>query len=195
MNSKNLTISAWRPTNEPVLDQDSLNIDYPSFATGIVVGIVIALFVFILNIVWEIYKTRKQEKVSIRTIINELRINISILSDNKTIILNELRVIGNDLTLVTPIFELNHDFSSFLTVNCPSIFKNQVKLFEEVRKISKLTSKTNKTIQSRESYRINNGAMTNYNSRLKIYDKLLQDLILELEEILPIFINKLEKHT
>lgn len=190
MVSQNLTISEWTPINHPTQNSEAISIDYFSFFTGVFV----ALLGVFLNILWEIYKSKKQEKNSITAIVNELKTNISVLADNKRIVLRELQIIESGKNVVIPVLELNHNFSSFLIINCPIIFKKQIELLEDVRKISKLTNSLNKTIQSRESYRINNGAMNNYNTRVKIYDEILRDLIVELEILLPSFISKLEAY-
>ena len=79
-------------------------------------------------------------------------------------------------------------------MNCPSLFKNQANLLEEMRKITKLTNEINETIQSRESYRVNNGAISNYETRIKIYDEILQNSIMRLEMLMPDFIKKIKAH-
>ncbi|MDD2935102.1 MAG: hypothetical protein PHX25_01365 [Candidatus Pacebacteria bacterium] len=159
---QNLTISEWNSRNIPT--QNTVSFDYLSFFTGVIV----ALIGVILTIAWDKYKSYKQEKNSLTTIAHELETNILEIKDNKYSISQELIFLEQRKTIVKPLIKLNDDFSSFLIMNCPSLFKNQTNLLEEVRKISKLTREINETIQSRESYRISNGAMTNYENRIKI---------------------------
>lgn len=184
----NLTISEWHPEDYQIQNYKNLSIDYISFFTGIFV----ALLPVVLNIFWEKHKFKIQEKNNITAIVNELRTNITILVESKHVILNELQMIESGRSIVVPILELNHDFSSFLIINCPTIFQKDTELLKDIRELSKLTNNFNNVIQSRESYRINNGAMSNYNAIIKIYDENLQRLILELGCLLPSFISKLE---
>ncbi|MFH1287002.1 MAG: hypothetical protein ABII02_04630 [Candidatus Magasanikbacteria bacterium] len=170
--------------------QNTVSFDYFSFFTGVIV----ALIGVALTIAWDKYKSIKQEKNSLTTIAHELETNISELKDNKQTILQELNVLEQKKIIVKPLVKLNGDFSSFLTMNCPSLFKNQADLLEEMRKITKLTNEINETIQSRESYRVNNGAMTNYETRIKIYDEILQNSIMKLEMLMPDFIKKIKAH-
>jgi hypothetical protein len=185
---QNLTISELYPDNNPV--QNTISFDYFSFLTGVIV----ALIGVALTIAWDKYKSINQEKNSLTTIAHELETNVSELEDNKQTILLELKVLGDKKVIVKPLVKLNDDFSSFLTMNCPNLFKNQANLLEEMRKITKLTNEINETIQSRESYRVNNGAMSNYETTIKIYDEILQNSILRLEMLMPDFIKKIKAH-
>lgn len=185
---QNLTISEWNPESTPV--QNTVSFDYFSFFTGVIV----ALIGVVLTIAWDKYKAYKQEKNSLTTIAHELETNASELEDNKQTIIQELKALKEKKIIVKPLIKLNNDFSSFLIMNCPSLFKNQANLLEEMRKISKLTNEINETIQSRESYRVNNGAMSNYENRVKIYDEILQNSILRLEMLMPDFIKKIKAH-
>lgn len=157
-------------------------------------GVGATVFGFLLTMVWEWRKSKKQEKSSLATIVHELETNALEMEDNKQTILQEIKALESQKIVVKPLLKMNNDFPFFLNMNCPSLFKDQINLLEEMRKISKITNEINETIQSRESYRVNNGAMTNYENRIKIYDEILLRSILQLEKLMPDFVEEIKAH-
>jgi DNA-directed RNA polymerase subunit N (RpoN/RPB10) len=183
-----LIISEWVTSGDLVQKGYFANIDYAEIRAYFF-GVISVLIGFVIVVLWDRYKARIQEKNSLTTIVQELEVNRIIGCDNRNILLQEQEWIRLGQLNLKPLTKLNHDFSTFLTMNCPSVFKNQIQLLEEVRKISKLTKEINEVIQSRESYKINNGAMSNQVSVITKYDGFLVNMFVELEMLLPKFIK------
>lgn len=144
---------------------------------------------------WDYVKSGYQQKNSLQVIINELDLNTDIMVQNYSIVNQELEILKDDLSIVEPAIKLNTNFSSFLIMNCPRVFKDNPELLTKMRKIERITTAINGIIESRENYRISNGAMSNFHTRLEKYDLSLKDYLEDLNSILPEFISNLNNYT
>ncbi|KKP98928.1 MAG: hypothetical protein US71_C0001G0095 [Parcubacteria group bacterium GW2011_GWD2_38_12] len=151
-------------------------------------GVGATVFGFVLTMLWEWRKSIKQERAIIDALKQELQTNKETLESNLAYINQELGIIDQGKSLVIPLNLLNGDFSDLLFISIPKKLKKDTNILMEIRKISRLSKENNETIKSRETYRVNNGAMSNYNSRMKIYGQILQtqtnQLVLITETIL-----------
>lgn len=154
-------------------------------------GVGATVFGFILTMLWEWKKSKKQESAVIDALKQELQTNKEILESNLSYINQELEIIDQGKSLVNPLNLLNGDFSDLLFISIPKKLKKDTDLLMEIRKISRLSKENNETIKSRETYRVNNGAMSNYNSRMKIYGQILQSQTNQLVSITEIVISKI----
>ena len=159
------------------------------FASG--VGAVIVGFV--LTMIWDFYKFRREirsrEEALLNVIQTELNENINILNTNKAMLERELNVLSNHQSLVNPLTPLQYGFWDLLKVTLS--FPKKIIQFDSLTKvagIAQITKDVNETIRSREEYRIHNGAMSNFSSRMKNYDQIL----LEESERLLKLLNELQ---
>lgn len=136
-------------------------------------GVGATVFGFILTMLWEWRKSVRQENAVIDALKQELQTNKEILESNLQYINQELTIIDQGKSLVNPLNLLNGDFSNLLFISIPKKLRKNTDLLMEIRKISRLSKENNETIKSREAYRVNNGAMSNYSSRIKIYGQIL----------------------
>ncbi len=165
----------------------------PDWLIGFIVGVALALLGFLLTVTWEVRKLRREsqdrEKAVMGAVKEELLSNVEILKNNQTLLNRELAVIDEGKTLVVPLNQLQVGFWDLVKVNLPQKVFAEPDFLAEVREISQLTDQVNETVRSRESYRIHNGAMSNYLSRMAKYDQLLLDnnqkLLTALEAVQP----------
>jgi len=153
---------------------DSQNLTTTDLLIAFFSGVGATIIGFLLTMLWEWKKSIKQESAVIDALKQELQTNKEILESNLKYINQELRIIDEGKFIVTPLNLLNGDFSDLLFISIPKKLKKDANLLLEIRKISRFSKENNETIKSRETYRVNNGAMSNYSSRMKIYGQFLQ---------------------
>lgn len=154
-------------------------------------GVGATIIGFLLTMLWEWRKSIKQESAVIDALKQELQTNKEILENNLQYINQELEIIDQGRSLVNPLNLLNGDFSDLLFISIPKKLKKDTDLLMEIRKISRLSKENNETIKSRETYRVNNGAMSNYNSRMKKYGQILQSQTNQLVSVTEMVISKI----
>ncbi len=74
-------------------------------------------------------------------------------------------------SLVAPIQLFQNSAWELIKINFPKIIIKDNDLLGNIRNLTQLIDLTNEFIRSRESYRINNGAMDNYSTRMQKYDE------------------------
>jgi len=154
-------------------------------------GVGATIIGFLLTMLWEWRKSIKQESAVIDALKQELQTNKEILESNLQYINQELQIIDQGKYLVNPLNLLNGDFSDLLFISIPKKLKKDTNLLLEIRKISRLSKENNETIKSRETYRINNGAMSNYSSKMKIYGQILQTQTNQLVSVTDTVLSKI----
>lgn len=153
------------------------------------IGSLTTILGFILAILWDLYKHRRDNKrkdfAVILAINEELLANIFNCESNKNAIIQELEALIGQKVLVSPISLLEDSAWDLIKINLPEPIVKDNSLLKKLRSLVQLIKHTNETIRSREIYRINNSAMTNFESRLRIYDNLIlkrtEDLLDRLE--------------
>jgi hypothetical protein len=153
---------------------ESQNLTTTDLLVAFFSGVGATVFGFVLTMLWEWRKSIKQEYFVTDALKQELQNNKEILESNLVYINQELEIIDQGKSLVNPLNLLNGEFSNLLFISVPKKFKKNTDILMEIRKISRLSKENNETIKSRETYRVNNGAMSNYSSRMKIYGQILQ---------------------
>lgn len=158
----------------------------PSWLTGFLSGVIATIIGFIFTIIWDIYKYRRdigsRDNTILTAIGEELRSNYEISTLNKNILLEEIKVLDENKSVVTPLCFLQSGFWELVKVNLPSALAKGDSLLK-IRKMAQSTNEINEVIRSRENYRVHNGAMSNYSSRLKIYDQILLQHFNELNKL------------
>jgi hypothetical protein len=171
----------------------------PVFIKGIISGGIATLMGFILSMIWDTYKYKRdkknQEQIIISAIKKELEHNISILIHNQNILAKELKYVDENKSIITALSRLNDGFWDLAKLYLPEKLNNPDSL-SKVDKVCKLTNITNEQIRNRENFKINNLALKDYSKELKMYDNLIDRLLYELtcetEELLEI-INEEDK--
>lgn len=156
------------------------------FINGILIGTGTTAFGFALTMVWDIWKTNK-EKQSLRDnlsnlLSDELEYNALVVKKDKSTITEELQHLMNEKSIVTALDTPIADFWGIFKQNYDRKFFSN----EQIRLIKDIYSKIHSiiaNIESRESYRISNGAMSNFTNRMTIYDNILVSLFNEFEEL------------
>lgn len=150
---------------------------------GILVGIVIGIVISNYTIEQE---AKNRDDSIIIALKAELLVNEDILKKDKEIIESDIKVHSQRRLVVAPLSLINNSWD-LIKFNLPKRLIEDQKLLALFRKISLLTYETNSFIISRENYRLNNEAMTNFHTRMKIYDELILNqistLLIAIEEI------------
>lgn len=146
-------------------------------------GVGATLLGFLLTFFWELKKIWDQEAVILASLKNKLGVNMGILGDNLILIEDELRLLESDKCIVAPFFLLDADIMGLLSFCTPKKIRTNPNFLSKIVTLSRLSKNLNETVQSRESYRISNGAMTNHSERLKIYDGVLRSQINNLRSL------------
>ena len=156
--------------------------------TGFTSGVFATIIGFILAMLWDFFKFKKEvkrkEEAITTTVQHELNENKIILHHNQILLEKELEILDEKRSVVDPLIPLHSSFWDLLRTNLP--FPHKYRSFEVAIKIpqaAQLTRDINETIRSRENYRIHNQAMSNYFSHMKLYD---QRLIEDFERLLKV---------
>ncbi len=165
--------------------------------TGILIGAGTTIVGFLLTISWDIYKYNRdqneKDKAVLRTLSLEISENKKTINQNEIAIEAELKVLDQNKSIISPLGLLNNNSWEFVKLNLPKKLINDSTALEFVSEISKLIREVNGIISSRENYRINNEAMSNYSTRIGLYDNLInskqKELKTKLETDLPDIIS------
>lgn len=160
------------------------NIMSQEFINGILIGAGTTTFGFVLTMVWDVWKTRREKKSLQDNLLNllsdELEYNISVTTAGKLSLEQELSCLEQKQSLVGAINTPRVDFWEVFKQNYDRNFFSN----EQTKIINDIYSKIHliiANINSRENYRISNGAMSNFEDRMIIYDKALIFLSNEFE--------------
>jgi hypothetical protein len=149
------------------------------FLNGFLAGVGATIFGFVLTMIWDCWKSnqqRKQLQDNLLTLLSdEIEYNSSIIKNNKSLITQELGYLKENKSIVNAldiprkdfweVFKLNYDYKFF-----------SIEQVKYVKDIYFIISSIIENIQSRESYRISNQAMSNFHTRMEKYDSILIDL-------------------
>jgi hypothetical protein len=133
--------------------------------------------------IWDIYKYKRDKKEKEKTVTSavekELKQNISILLNNKGILEKELTLIENGKAIITPLNRLKNGFWDLIKIHLPKKYDNPDYLLK-IDEVFSLINIVNNQIRNREMFKINNKALSSYNSILKVYDEYINDLTIKL---------------
>jgi hypothetical protein len=165
---------------------------------SLIVGLVGVFVGVFLTIVWDLYKTniadKRNEEVIFSEVVDDLESNFEIISNNQRLLNEEIKILPKQQSVVIPLLSLKNGYFELLKINF-SVFSKHPEEFVEARNMAVAIDLINETIQSRENYRISNGAMSNYDNRLKIYDDMLVQLNNQLLVSMKNFKEKMNKRT
>lgn len=147
---------------------------------------------FLLTLLWELKKMKDSEKVIFNSLKNKLEVNLDLLNRNLVLVEKELALLKDEQMIVAPLHSLDSDFLTLLSFSNPKKIRTSPEFFSQIVTLSGLLKGINETIQSRELYRINNGAMDNYGIRLGIYDNLIKEKIVSSVSLTKLVLPKFE---
>ena len=154
------------------------------FINGILIGVGATAFGFILTMVWDTWKIKQQRKGLQNNLLNllsdELECNFSVVKRDKSSIEHELNYLKQGQNVINALDVPRADFWEVFKLNYDHKFFS----YEQIKLIKDVYSKIHSiivNIESRENYRISNGAMSNFSSRMSKYDEILLNLFNEFE--------------
>lgn len=151
---------------------------------GILIGAGTTMLGFALAVGWDIWKVKREKKSLQGNLLNllsdELEYNAIVVKKGIESMQKELQYLEEKKTIVNALDTPRADFWQVFKHNYdPKFFSS-----EQITVIKEIYSKIHSiavNIESRENYRISNGAMSNFDNRMKIYDRLLLDFLAEFE--------------
>ncbi len=148
--------------------------------TGVITGIIATVVGFILTMLYERWKSKKAEKVSIKKtlsiLIGELQQNQSSAKFNASLFESNL----TDLAALPPrvgVSPPSHYRESSWHIALSNGIQSMVDdgCYELLVSTYFKLGYSNDVVNAREIYRLNNGAMSNYIDALRIYDTILEE--------------------
>ena len=150
---------------------------------GALGGVVATVIGFCLAITWDIYKMRaegrERTKVAVTAIAEELAANKKTIERNIALLRKDLEVLPEKKSVIQPLSLLKTGFWDVARVSLSQSALPPERLMQ-LRQAVSLAEQANEEIRSRETYRLHNGAMSNYHDHLAIYDKALLKTLEEL---------------
>ena len=152
---------------------------------GFLSGVAATILGFVLTIIWDMRKTRgeslKRDRVVMSAITEESQSNKRSIEQNLLRLQQELAVLAEDKSIVQPLFMMKTGFWDLAKINLPEKLLVGDRL-ARLRNLAFLAEQVNSEVRSRENYRIHNSAMTNYSTRMRIYDESLVKVLLALTQ-------------
>ena len=130
---------------------------------------------------YELLELEKQhrEKATLSTLTWELAFNASAVADDQKIIEIELDALKQDKSIITPLRLLQTQAWELLRVYMPPAL-NHASTLTELTGAYNAVFTLNELIRSREEYRLHNGAMSNFTTRMVAYDQNIQQNLIRL---------------
>ncbi len=155
---------------------------------NMLLGAGLTTFGFILTMIWDLYKSNSEssnkEKRLKSLLSNDIKKLKERLAKLDEIVRDELEVMNNNQTLVLSLPHLNLMYPGILLIERPKFLESNNSLAEKLFELEVETSYLNELIAAREAHKTNNGAMTNYMSRLKTQNEVILTYILRVQECL-----------
>jgi hypothetical protein len=150
-----------------------------------------------LTIVYDVKKTRRQDKRRDRMVLNLLHTQIddilSITAEIKRLLEAERDMPGDQL-LPEPVPPLPGDVLDVLRLGIPDLFYRDKALFQDVRQTHHLAAVVAGILDAREAWRRDKALMSGVRARIVEYDVLALRRIEELQAVASRALNSLEAH-
>jgi hypothetical protein len=127
----------------------------------------------------EFLQKEKQDRdeAVLSTVYKELFFNENAFAENQKALETEVAAIRKEgKTLIGPINTLHTSAWELLRLYLPRQIGGKAAILGSVTEVYMLTHRINEVIRSREDYRIHNGSMSNFATRMAAYDEQLQEL-------------------
>ena len=150
---------------------------FTEWENGFISGLIATLIGFFLTMIWDIYKNRRdkieKDQIIKKLIHDTLNENLVYIDKINQVLTQEIAALVQQQSVVTNITTLKNDYWDLIKFNIPKDHLKDNNLLKKLQDISSLTKSINENIDSREMYRLNNGAMSNFETRLQHYDDLI----------------------
>lgn len=123
---------------------------------------------------------RDRDDAVLSTLFNELSYNQKTVDENRMMLETELQVLAEKKSLITPLKLLHDDGWLLLRIYLPHQISGNAAVLSGLTETYRLTFRLNELLVSREDYRIHNGAMSNFDTRMVAYDEQLQEINLKI---------------
>jgi hypothetical protein len=149
-------------------------------------GGAIAVFAFLLAIVWDVLKSERERGRRDRAVIAASDAEISTLSvmvlNNRNLVLMELNLLrkGKAAGLTNPLDPIPSGFWDLVKLDPPQALLRDEETLAKIRDISRRTDQVTEMIRSREAFRTTNRSLPSYDKELRQYDELLETFLGEL---------------
>jgi hypothetical protein len=157
---------------------------------GALGGVVATVIGFLLAIMWDLYKMRtegqERTQVALVAITEELALNKKLIERNVALLRKDLEGLPEKKSVVQPLSLLKTGFWDVAKVSLSRNALRPDKLLR-LRNVLALAEQVNEEIRSRETYRLHNGAMSNFHDHLGIYDGALLETLEELSSALTTY--------
>lgn len=165
---KRSPLGGWRPINRHAMTTDWL--------LGFLSGVLATVLGFVLTMAWDLRKERRETRGRARVVNHalgaDLTANSARIERNIEALTNELAVLPQRADVVQPLTLLRTGFWDIAKLYPPGEIVTADDLLG-LHEVFDLTEQANEQMRSRETYRQHNSAMTNYETRLRIYDEVL----------------------
>jgi hypothetical protein len=173
-------------TNREIVQKPFLS----EWEKGFISGLFATLIGFLLTIIWDIYKYRrdnKEKENNINNLINNtISENFEYIELIEYALTQEMEVLDERKNVVASLPTLRDDFGDFLKYNMPKNHAKNEKFMENFQKMLVKTRYINQNIIGRETFKLNNEGMLYFERRLKIYN---ESILKEISEIKSLYID------
>ena len=150
---------------------------------GALGGVIATVVGFLLAIMWDLYKIRtegrERTQTAVAAIAEELSANQRLIERNMTLLRKDLEVLPEKKSVIQPLSLLKTGFWDVAKISLTRGALPPGQLMK-LRHAVSLAEQANEEIRSRETYRLHNGAMSNYHDHLAIYNAALLKTLEEL---------------
>lgn len=157
---------------------------------GAIGGVVATAIGFVLAILWDIYKMRKEGRQRTRLVVTaiaeELASNKKLTERNMILLRNDIQALPEKKSVVQPLLFLKIGFWDVAKFSLSQGALAPDRLMK-LRQAVTLAEQANEEIRSRETYRLHNGAMSNFHGHMAIYDEALLRTLEELNNAMAAY--------
>jgi len=154
---------------------------------GLLSGLIGATFGVVLYAFWDLWKeqrTNKRRGRALKEIVQaDLSTNLLRVRSNLGSLNHELSMLSQRMSLVEPLPLLRIGFWEILRLEPSSKFF-RIEEKSNLHELYDLTERINERLRAREQFKVNNGAMSNFESIMKIHDDGLIKELAKLKESL-----------
>lgn len=167
---------------------------------GLMSGVLATLIGFGLTMIWDLWKTRRDEEHKDRAMLRALKaqvdLNADILIGQGNVIRKELEVMQTGRHLLEPLVQLHSDLWDLAKNNLPKQLTNEDTVTALFR-TSLASQQVNEWIRSREEHRLHNRAMSDFTETYQKIDhailRALESAQKELALLRPFLVDKPNK--
>jgi len=144
---------------------------------GFISGVGATIIGFILTMLWDVYKFRRDitgKETSIMNIVKyEVEENRNASVENSKLLEEENAIISSGSVLVPPLLNMKSGYWGILIANTPRNLLKNTELLEKIQSVAILSGHINEQIKSRQMYKDTNSAMTNFKNTLEVKNNVI----------------------